>query len=505
MNGHRERLWLALRLKDLPLSAQNAAIEPGEAVAVVDKRRVVAASDSAGSAGVVPGMDTATARLLSGCRTLPRNTAAENSTLEKLQNRLYRFSPHIEIHRSRHGSQSGLLLEISTCLKLFSGLQNLRDHVLHFFDTTPHQVRPGLAHTAGGAWLLTFARHEIRGDETRALFIDRLNALPVRVLHDYPDAVDALSKMGFTTLGDVARQIESSAVASFTRRLGREFAAAIADIYDIEKDFSRPALFGRPVTTHTPVEYFRERIRFDYPVTLVEQLQPAFENLLQQLSDFLRRRQLECQHIRWHLSDIYQNRQTADVRSDVPGSDWQLLYDLTLIAFDNRPIPFEVDCLELSCRDRLPRQAGNRTLDFSGRGRRQVDERELVVTMAKLKTRLGDSAVHKVSYRDSLRPELSHAVIGLAEKALQQLPEVHRRSLRPSWLLPEPETIEQRGRRLYWQGYLTLAAGPERLAGHWWEEPVARDYYLARRQDNVTVWVYRDLYGGEWYVHGVFS
>src|SRR5690606_30200479 len=130
---------------------------------------------------------------------------------------------------------------------------------------------------------------------------------------------------------------------------------------------------------------------------------------------------------------------------------------------------------------------------------------ELSVTMAKLKARVGETAVHKVSYRDSPVPELSNLMIGLAEKSFQQLPAIHRNGLRPAWLFANPQIIENRQQGLYWHGYLTLMVGPERMVGNWWDEKVARDYFLARRRDNLAVWAYLDLYKRQWYVHGVFA
>jgi protein ImuB len=505
VNARRDRLWLALRFRDLPLSALDAAESPEEPLVVAEKRKVVFSNPRARAGGVVDGMDLTTAQLVSGCRALARNAAREEEALHRLRDALYRFTPHIDIYRSRRAPHAGLLLEISTCLRLFSGVKNLGDTLLAFLEPRGHDLRWGLAHSSTGAWLLSFARHEITGEETRRLFTDRLDRLPVQVLYDYPGAVEALVKMGFATLGDVARQIRSRSMDSLTRRLGKEFTGMIADIYDIESDFTQPSLFARPVTTYVPDQPFCESIEFDYPVSEVEHLRPAIESLLQSLAEFLQRRQLACQHIQWRLAGIHDRREALDIHSDTPQSDWRLLFDLTLIQFDHTPLSFEVDCLTLACGDRMPRRDSSLDLDFEGKRRRGGCPRELAVTLARLKARVGDAAIYKISYRDSPLPELSHTILALAEKCAQQLPHSHRHGLRPAWLFAEPQPIEKRGRRLYWQGYLTPAVGPERVAGHWWRESVARDYYLARRQDNVAVWIYRDLYSRAWYVHGVFS
>ncbi len=505
MSSARNHLWLALRFRELPLHVLNADIPPEHPVAVTERRAVIFCNAAARALGVTRGMDSATARFAGDCVLVPRKPSLESAILYQLRDQLYRFTPHIALHESKEAPQSGLLLEISTCLRLFSGVRNLCDAILKFLADAGHEVRWGLAHTAPGAWLLSFAHHEPSGDETRQMFIDRLNTLPVQVLYDHPGAVDTLVKTGFTTLGDVARQITANGLTSFARRLGPQFANTLAEIYAIERDFSQRSLFSASVSTHVPVIHFEDSLSFDTPLALIEHLQPAFEHLLQNLGAFLDKRQLTCQHIQWQLSDIYQHKEIVDIRSDIPQSGWQLLYDLTLITFANRPIPFEVDALTLLCHDRQPRQDSSATLDLNGEHRQPGVSRELAATLMKLKTRLGDTALHKVSYRDSLLPELSHAMIGIGEKCVQQLPRPHHKALRPTWLLSEPEEITERNGRLYWQGRLTLAAGPERLTSHWWETPVARDYYLARRQDKQTLWIFQDLHDERWYVQGFFG
>src|SRR5690606_11933569 len=121
------------------------------------------------------------------------------------------------------------------------------------------------------------------------------------------------------------------------------------------------------------------------------------------------------------------------------------------------------------------------------------------------KARLGETAVYKLSYQDSRVPELTNAILALSEKCNQELPDIHRKALRPTWLLSNPEAIEERENRLYWHGYLSTLAGPERVIGQWWEGTIARDYYLAKRHDNVPVWIFFNLMDKSRYVHGGFA
>lgn len=520
MSVKGSHLWLALRFVDLPLTALSVAqtsapqttlpvsVEPAATaarpVAVIEKKRVIFANAIALQAGVQLEMDATKAQLLSDCEIYPRDKNKELAVLHQLTEQLYQFSPYTDHYCSTERAQSGLLLEISSCLKLFGGINALCSQVFDNLRRTPYGFEFGLAHTAQAAWYLSFRHYPITGDEHKALFIDRLNALPIHLLFDYPKAVEALTKTGFKTFGDLAMQIRGKSLSSFKKRLGHKFTAVLSDIYDIDQNFQQSALFEKPRKTYQPDEWFEQAIQFEYPVTVVDQLKPQLESLLQDLSAYLRKRQQQCQYIQWKIADIYRNEKTIIVNSDTPQSNWPLLYDLSLIQFDNQELPFEIDTLQLICRHTLPLHGGSQALNFD-QSRRKKSVQDFTVTLAKLKTRLGENAVYKLSYRDSRVPELTNTMITLAEKCNQDLPLVQRSGLRPTWLLPSPEPIEERNNQLYWHGYLSLAVGPERIIGNWWEEPVARDYYLAKRSDNLAVWIFCDLYNKKWYAHGVFS
>jgi protein ImuB len=498
------RLWLAIRFSDLPLTALKLDDSVEKPIVVIEKKRVIFANALAEEAGAKVGMDITTAQLLSGCEVVERDEAKEQSALSELSEQFYHFSPYIDRYRSDELAQSGLLLEISSCLKLFGGLNALSEIVFTHLAQTLYGFEYGLAHSAKAAWYLSFDHHEIVGNETKSLFIERLNTLSIDLLFDYPKAVDALSKTGFKTFGDLAKQIEGKSISSFKKRLGAAFTDVLCEIYDIDQNFQQSSLFEKPRDIYRPVEWFEEEIQFDYPVTNVEQLKPAFESLLQELSSYLRKRQQQCQYIEWCISDIYRKKEFVKVNSDEPQSYWQLLYDLSLIQFDNKELPFEVDTVKLTCHHVMPLQTKSQVLDFD-QSRRRKSVNDFAVTIAKIKARLGDSAVYKLGYRDSRVPEITNAMVALADRCNQELPDIHLKALRPTWLLTQPELIDVKGNRLYWHGYLTTLVGPERVIGEWWEKPVARDYFLAKRHDSLPVWIFFDLYDKQWYIHGVFA
>ncbi len=499
------RLWLALRFSDLPLNVLGFDSQSEHAKVVIEKQRVIGSNACADAAGIVFGMDVTTATLLSGCESYTRDRELERQALAQLSEQLYQFTPYIETYFCETRPHAGLLLEVSSCLKLFSGIQALSSQIIQYLQNTFFSVAIGLAHTAKGAWLLSFEKYEITGDENKTIFCERLKQLPVQLLYDYPKVVEGLTKTGFDTLGDIARQIDAQSISSMKKRFGADFATSICDIFGIEQDFQQSSLFEKPAMIYQPKETFIEILQFDYPINQLDQLQWPMETLLQKLSDYLRKRQLQCQHIEWTLADIYHNKENVNVYADTAQREGRLFYQLTHIQLEQRPLPFDVDTVELRCIHTAPIQNRSQLLDFNQTKRADRRSHDFATTAAKLKARLGNAAIFKLSYCDSHFPEVSNIAIPLQEKSTQLLPTLHSVAVRPTWLFAEPALIETRKQGLYWRGHLELLLGPERIQGNWWKIPMARDYFLAQRHDNVRLWIFLDIHTKQWYVHGVFG
>lgn len=505
MNEQYSRLWLAIRFSDLPLDVLKPNDTLTKPIVVIEQKTVVFANAIAEKAGAYAGLDVTTAQLLSGCMTIERDQVKEQNVLAELSEQLYQFTPYIERYCSIESAEAGLLLEISSCLTLFAGVKAMTENIAAFLEQKEYRFLFGLAHSEKAAWFLSFTDYEITGQENKALFIDRLNSLPVALLFDYPKALESLSKTGFRYFGDIATQIQGKSLRSFKKRFGQDFTDLLCNLYDIDQNFLQSSLFQKPREIYKPQEWFEEEIQFEYPVTLVDQLKPAIEILLQKLSDYLCKRQQHCQYIEWIISDIYRSKDFIKVNSDTPQRYWELLYDLSLIQFENKELPFEVDTIKLVCQQTLVLQQHSQILDFDQSRQRKNSVQDFATVIAKLQARLGDEAVFKLSYLDSRVPELTNAIISLAEKSNQILPGVYKKSLYPTWFFSNPELMEERHQRLFWYGYVLPIVGPERTIGEWWGEPAARDYYLAQRHDNLRLWIYFNLYDKCWYVHGVFA
>ncbi|GIX30764.1 MAG: hypothetical protein KatS3mg124_1236 [Porticoccaceae bacterium] len=480
-------LWLALRLPDLPLEPAGA-VEP---IAVVEGGSVVCANAPARAAGVRAGSDAATARLL-GCRLRERDRAAEERRLQALAERLSSLTPHLAPRRSGDGRHLGLLLEISTCLRLFGGASAIAERARHLL--APQRVRAALGPTAGAAWLFTFVRGGGESDPERAAA--RLDALPLDALAgDHPEAVAALQEMGFARLGEVRRQWATTGLSSLERRVGRTFAADFAALYDPAGDRLLPA--PAPCLVSDPP--FAARFSFEVPATGTAALLPPAAALLAQLRDFLRRRGLSCRALCWRLLGAAAGQLLEfPLRRHRPAADPDGWLQLTRLAWERRPLPFPVAALELHCPETEAWRSQD-ALDLAG------GAGELAVALERLAARLGEGAIHKLACRDSLLPERAQQPIPPDAPSREAAPSLHRRGLRPRWLLPSPRPLAERQGLPWWRGPLLLLAGPERICTHWWEEEVARDYYLALRRDQLPLWVFRDLHQGGWYLHGLFG
>ncbi len=497
------RLWFAIRLPNLPAQALDLDSNDERALIITEKRAVVWGSPAAIAAGVILGMDATTAQLLAGSGSYERNIEAEDHLLHSISADMYSFTPYIDVYRSPYLAQAGVLLEVSQCLNLFGGAKALANKLIAFFEGKNRVAALGFAHTLMGAWLLSFAHYRLQGGEDKPLFVRRLKQLPIQLLHDFPKQVDALERTGFILLNDIVKQVEAESISSIKKRFGQGFSKLLCDVFEFDLDLQQNSLFEQPLSAYQPEVFFSETLQFEYPIHQVEQLQEPLEHLLNTLANFLRERQLQTQHIEWALADIYSNKEALHVYSDQSQSNFQLLYDLTLIQLENRETRFEVDTLILHCRHMQGLQATTERLDFDGQSTRAGQD--FAITAAKIKARLGSASVYKLSYKDSYIAEQSNQYISIDQPCQQQLPICHRVSLRPTWLLESPIKIDQRQQGLYWRGYLTLLVGPERLQGNWWDVPCARDYFLAQRSDCVRLWVFWDLHKQYWYVQGIFG
>jgi protein ImuB len=191
------------------------------------------------------------------------------------------------------------------------------------------------------------------------------------------------------------------------------------------------------------------------------------------------------------------------VRSSSSHSDWGNWYQLSRIRFEQLQLAGTVEGLALACPRLLPGEHHSIDL-FNPRNQREP----LANLLDRLRNRLGLQAIAHVGCRDEHLPEFAllvssdHPGDGHGAQACSVQASG---TLRPFWLMPQPQALRRHGDNLYWNGALSLVRGPERIEDNWWQDAVSRDYYIAANSGGQQYWVFRDRLAGQWYIHGVFA
>ncbi|MGQ0640613.1 MAG: hypothetical protein ACT4P6_07560 [Gemmatimonadaceae bacterium] len=199
---------------------------------------------------------------------------------------------------------------------------------------------------------------------------------------------------------------------------------------------------------------------------------------------------------------------TREVRLPKPLARLGPLLERCRMLLEQWTLSAPVSCLTVSIAATAPLSGDQGDLlDTSWR-----DPAAAEAAFARLRAELGLGAIVQPALGDSHKPEeegkwteaslevevpieTSHetpALTGLAHRQLE--------SAEPA----EVECDQERPKALRWRSRvwrLHHAVGPERLAGDWWREPYARDYWRCEEDGGATLVVYRRD-DGEWFVQG---
>ncbi|MCO5172193.1 MAG: DNA polymerase Y family protein, partial [Planctomycetes bacterium] len=191
---------------------------------------------------------------------------------------------------------------------------------------------------------------------------------------------------------------------------------------------------------------------------------------------------------------------------------------------ERQDLSVPVTALELTITETSPLVLRQAELFEADVGARAATSEDLACLLGRLEGLLGPRQVLRVDLRADHRPERAHAArpaSGLDPPAPGSRPGggAHVAAPpgpRPTRLLERPAPIsvlvdDPHGppRALRLEGDvvpLASATGPERVeTGFWDGAEVRRDYWVVAGEDGRAWWVFRDLAGGGWFLHGVFD
>jgi protein ImuB len=371
-------------------------------------------------------------------------------------------------------SDSALLLEIGGCLRLFGGLDALRQAVMEGLLAQEIVVRIAVAATPQAAlWLA-----EGGGDSLDALTITDLT---------WPKGVaEKLTRFGLRRLGEARRLT----LAGLSRRIGKEAATMIARAYgeapDPRPDFLFPLKFDEGIELPAAVE--------NAPALLF-----AARRLTGALAGWLNVRQAGLRECRLDL--VHRQGATAlPLRFADATRDHGRLERVLRERLERLPLAAPVEALRLVAEAVEPLAGHSGGLFDDG-----MAKESMAALVERLRARLGEERVYGIMPVADHRPECATAPGAAgADAGIGKGP-------RPFWLLAQPESLVEVAGRPHRCGPLRLLAGPERIESGWWdgEEGVGdlrRDYFIALTADERWAWIFRELrVPGGWYLHGWFA
>jgi len=499
-----KQLWLCLRLHTLALDIVHRslpAVQCEGAIAIHERQRILLANAAAQAAGIQDGMTTNAARALaSEIVLLKREEHAEHKALDSLAQHCYRFTPTVVIK-----APDCLLLEIKGSLRLFGGMQSLLTQVQDSIGELGYHARSGVGHTPLAAHLLsyeTLLSHKAGSDQALLQqsdfnvdgFLSALRKVPLQLAIDDLKLCERLQRLGWQQLGDVLQQPP----AALGRGVGKQLLTLLRKITGEQPD---------PQIPIQPRADFRDDMHLPFSLGSVQGLMYPAQRLLQDLQQFLLRRQLTSHGIEWRLRDTRRRIYSIPITVSKPQYRANVFLALTQLKMEALKLEDDIEVITLISEKHSP-LAPSETQLF--RGLRAAGGNDNIETMDevidRLRARLGDESCQQLRTFDEELPEMATQVVpingGDDDVAAASGKMISESTGQPLWLLSSPQLLPQ---GLHYRGPLSLVSGPQRLQSYWWSAVVKRDYYSAQHDDGARYWVFRQLPDGPWYLHGVFA
>ncbi len=480
--------WLAVHLPMLPLEVLERG-GAGEVPLAVGVRRqggrILRCNAAALASGVRPGMALGAARALcAGLVVRTANPGAEREALERLAAWALGFTPLVSLVPPR-----ALLLDVGASLRLFGGPGPLAGRVRDGLAGLGYQGRLALAPTPLGA--LVLAVQADAGARETPLIPDgtalraALADLPLGALGLHRREWEDLAALGLRRVGGLLCLPRQGLRERLGPRRVDWLMRLLGEAPDPRLPFAAPARY-------------RGRLELPAEVELAEALLFPCRRLLAELGGLLAGRQAGVEQLHWDLDHGRGPGTRLTLGSARPLADPERWLDLLRGRLERLDLPAPVRAVALAADGFRPLApvCGDLFPDLKVPGRTPDP-----ALLDRLRARLGPGSVRGLALTADHRPELAWRWAEPGESG-PGLP----RADRPLWLLPRPEPLAERDGRPWLEGALDLGPERERIDTGWWDDhPVARDYFVATSPRGERLWVYRELRGREWHLHGRFG
>lgn len=395
-----------------------------------------------------------------------------------------------------------LLCEVRSSLKYFGGIDAIHDKLKSSISAglreqgLSEEFLYAASPTITGSLLLARSGHNTLVYQKSNLR-SALGQLPSAVLQLDKEPSRRLHNMGVRYLKDIWRLPNDG----LRKRFGSTF------VNQLNKALGK---LPEPIQNYLPPPAFTTSYELPYELDQLERLMPVADELLTQLCDYLRQRDLSTSLLLFSL--LHEKRDSTEIVIGLrqPSRSQEHLMLLLETHIDNLTIPAPVTAVKIEVKkfDVFIGQSDS-LIEEAKPANAQYYDHKLNQLMDKLQARLGGRRIKAISNKAEHCPEhASQQLDHLADNGGSQSKNSQVASnTRPFWLLPEPQKLAIRRGQLYHRRPISIVNGPERIESHWWSgTDVCRDYYVARDQNGSRLWIYRERTGERnWFLHGFFA
>jgi len=397
-----------------------------------------------------------------------------------------------------------LICEIRSSLKYFAGIdvihQKLKkliekqlqqwDLADDFFYAASPTVNGSLLLARSGNNVLVYRQENLRS---------ALGQLSTDVLDINKEQRRRLLNMGIRHLGDIWRLPSDG----LRKRFGSNF------VNQLNMALGKAA---EPTHNYIPPPAFVASYDLPYELENLDRLLLIADELLAQLCDFLRRRDLSTSNLVLSLFHEKQDSTEITIGLRMASRSQQHLTLLLESHFDRLSIPAPVVAIKIEVKKFDAFFAKNDSLlKGEASGSAPYSDSNLNQFMEQLQARLGENHVKSVSSAAQHCPEYANLQLDYKENPnrggrVAISPEVSANP-RPLWLLQKPKQLNINKGKLFYRKPIAIVSGPERIETHWWSGiDVCRDYYVAKEHSGSKLWIFREKSGKRnWFLHGFFA
>jgi len=442
----------------------------------------------------------------------PHDPSADRQQLRELARLCLQFSPTVGIDAVE--SPDCLLVDATGCGWGPGGEVEFAAGVVACADSRGYRALVAVADTVGAAWAAThfrMSKYSLAGSaESRVLIVgagkqeDMVRPLPLEALRVEAAVVAGLRDLNVSRV-DQLLTLPRDGLAT---RFGADLLLSIDRALGV---------IPEGLTAERPDDPVEASWQFEPPVGDRDVLTAVIGHLLERLLTKIHPDGLGIQRLLCSLKSDEHDPIHFPVELLRPSTSRRALMELVGLRLERLRPPSEVE--SVTVRAVVVGPVGNRQGDLFGPG--QGSGRiEIAGLIERLSSRLGERAVLRPRAYPDAQPELAF-VYDPWIAAVNQTPA--RKEDREAVPLTRPIVLKNRPIpvevisvftggapvRFHWDGRGHLVErtwGPERIETGWWRgADVRRDYYTVESTTGHLFWLFRDLMGGGWFLHGLYG